>query len=165
MEPCETYSEAYSEAYSETFYYYYYSIINQVIKFYQKWKVVGACDECVKYLYASNIFYQMKGVPRCSLRLQYCGDDCLKIARSKYDYLNTIEFTQDLDEESRQTVSKISFMETRSFMLKYPWTLKEKPPALLDHIYTLRTMYELCPKECTDETKLFLTDVETYGIA
>ena len=161
----DNYDESFTESLTNRFYYYYYTILNKIILVYQRWKVVGACDECAKYLYGSDFFYQMKDVPICALRLQYCGDECLKTAQSKYDYLNTIEFTQELDEESRQAISKISFMETMSFMRKYPWTLKEKPPALLNHIYTLRTMCESCPDECTEENKQFLADVEAYGIA
>ena len=157
--------EGFTESYSDRFYYYYYTILNKIILVYQRWKVVGSCDECAKYLYGSDFFYQMKDVPICSLRLQYCSKECLQNSRSKYDYLKTIDFTTELNEESRQVIKTSSFMNTISFMRKYPWTLKETPPALLNHIYTLRTMCESCPDECTKENKQFLADVEAYGIA
>lgn len=155
--------ESFKEYYTERFYYYYYTILNKTISIYQRWKIVGCCDECRKYLYASDIYYQMKGVPT-ALRLQYCSEECLQNSRSKYDYLRNINFSKELD-KSQQVIKTSSFMNTAYFMQKYPWTLKETPPAILNHIYTVRTMCESCPDECSKENKQFLADVEAYGIA
>lgn len=153
------------ESISDNFYYYYYCGINYFITLTRKWKVVGTCDECQKYLYAANNFYQMKNVHQCALRLQFCSENCIESCKSKFDYLNNIEFTNDIDEESRQYISLSSFMDIMTFTHKYPWTANEKTPALWNHIQTLKTLYEKSPEDCTPENIEFLENVKRYNIA
>ena len=156
---------SFMESISDNFYYYYYSGVNYFIRFARKWKVVGTCDECHKCLYATDNFYQMKNVPKCSLRLQYCSENCIELSRNKFDYLKNVEFTNIIDEESRQYISMAAFMDTMTFTHKYPWTANEKAPALWNHIQTLKNLYQKSPQDCTPDNIAFLEAVEKYNIA
>lgn len=156
---------SFMDSIGDNFNYYYYSGVNYFINLARKWKVVGCCDECKKYLYATDNFYIMKNVPKCSLRLQFCSEDCIEICRSKFDYLNNVEFTNMFDEESRQHISMSSFMNIMTFTHKYPWTANEKVPALWNHIQTLKKLYQKSPEDCTPENIEFLQNVAKYNVA
>ena len=155
-----------TEYFGDNFYYYYYSVVNYFIKIYQKWKVVGGCDYCHKFIYASDIYYQMKSHP-CSLRLQYCNEECLEKSRSKHEYLKNIEFTNELDCSSKKVITDNSLLNIMKFMHKYPWVteMNQNTPALLEHIYTLRKLRDSSSEEFTQQNKQFLDDVEQYNIA
>ena len=146
------------------FYITYCNCVDYIYSIVKTCKFVGACDECQKYLYANDIFYQMKNIPNCSLRLQYCSEKCIQSSRSKFDYLKNIEFSNIIDEESRQPISLQLFRDTIIFTHKYPWTVNENPPALWNHIQTLKNLYQKSPKDCNLKTIEFLEDVKKYNI-
>ena len=137
----------------------YDSYLNYIYSYFKKWHIVGCCDNCKKYLYANNNYLHIENMEHLSLCLQYCCNDCLKIHRNKYHYLNEINF-KNKDEYSSDFLNKSSFINNIKFIFKYPETVNLNPPEILKYIIKLRNSNNLSKNDIT-----FLNDVKNYGIA
>lgn len=138
---------------------FYQSYLNYIYSYLMKWHIVGACDNCKKYLYANNNYLYIENMENLSLCLQYCYEKCLQTHRNKYNYLNEINFKNKGD-DSNHSFNKSSFIHNIKFILKYPETVNLNPPEILKYIIKLRNSNNLSKNDIT-----FLNDVKNYGIA
>lgn len=137
-------------------------ILSGIFSKMRAWKVVGCCDQCNKYMYANDDFIQMCGMPRVSLRLQFCSQECLTACRRNYEFLKDIEFKRALDTESHEVILQGGFTNFMNFLMKYPDFVNYKAPRLLKLMINLQDEEEL--GIISESNSLLLENARKYKI-
>ena len=130
---------------------YFYNI-------FKKFKIVGCCDNCKKYLFASSNFLYIENMTNLSLCLQYCSTKCLEEHENKYDYIRLLVFKYN--DDSNSYISKSTFINNLRFIIKYPYIINFNSVELLQYIVQLRSDFDISKKQL-----IFLEDVKKYDIA
>jgi len=138
---------------------YFYVYFNAFYSYIKKYSIVGACDNCCKYLYADGIFFEMEELENKSLRLQYCCKDCLDNHKSKYHFLNQFNFKNENDRKENNCIHKKSFLDIIKFIIKYPEVIKFRSVELLEYIINIKNSNNL-----SNYHEVFLKDVDNYSI-
>ena len=87
---------------------------------------VGCCDECKKYLYATDNFYIIN--VKMFIATSVLREDCIEICQINL-IINNVEFTNMFD-KNRGNIYLCQHLWTMTFTHKYPWTANEKAPAM-----------------------------------